>query len=332
MENGPVYDLHLHGQASFMAYRLNTHELDFGDVHFDKFATRTLTLTNEGAVPLDFEFLNVNALQDNPQSAQIEIQPESGVCAPMTSTVITVKFIPNVPERFEKIVFLQVAHFQPDEIQLMGTGMFCRLEMNLPRYLMENSVEQQLFQQLKTQDEVDEKRIQQKLDTTIVKNHLQQSFDHHGSFERLDFAPPAVNTSHTSLTTTSTSVTKKTSSSKATPILPDYLVDFEHVILGTVRQQVINIRNPTSSNVTFQIDRMSYRNTGFSFDCDRVKNLPPGETIPLTVTFDPRGANLDLGAVECRVPVEVRSLSFLSLRIVQFDSFRSCPVRCFICV
>ena len=89
------------------------------------------------------------------------------------------------------------------------------------------------------------------------------------------------------------------------PVLPDYIVDFEYVILGTVRQQKIHMKNPASNNITFQIERGTYRNTGFSFDCDRIKNLPPGESIIITVTFDPRGANLGLGPVECRVPVEV---------------------------
>ncbi len=106
-----MYELYLHGQASYMAYRLNTHELDFGDVHFDKSATRTLTLTNVGSVPLDFHFLNLTNLNQNQEHAQIEVEPDSGICAPYTSTVIIIKFLPNIPENFEKILFLQIAHF-----------------------------------------------------------------------------------------------------------------------------------------------------------------------------------------------------------------------------
>ena len=313
VENGPVYELYLHGQASFMAYRLNTHELDFGDVHFDKFATRTLTLTNAGSVPLDFEFLNLRSFADNQPSAQIDVQPESGVCAASSSTVITIKFIPNIPEHFEKVIFLQIAHFQPDEIRLTGTGMFCRLEMDLPRYLIDNSPEQKLFEQIKDPAEPNEKIMQSRLDNIIVKNYLQKANESHPSIESLDKLdltqqPPSVHASQISLSTsTTTSIAKRSISSKTIPILPDYVVDFDYVILGTVRQQTVDIRNPTSSNVTFQFDRFSFRNTGFSFDCDRVKNLPPGESMTITITFDPRGANLGLGPVECRVPVEVRS-------------------------
>jgi len=307
VENGPVYELYLHGQASYMAYRLNTHELDFGDVHFDKSATRTLTLTNVGSVPLDYHFLNLNNNNNNQQEfAQIDVEPELGICAPFTSTIITIKFLPNLPEIFEKIIFLQIAHFQPDEIRLIGTGMFCRLEINLPRYITENSPEEKFFEQIK--EKIDEKNLQQhQLDKLVVQNYVQKSIEINPQLVQSIEQQPSIRLSNVSLTTSTSSSTKRSISSKSIPILPDYLLDFDYVILGTVRQQIINIKNPINNNITFHIDRLAYKNTGFSFDCDHVKNLPPGETIKITITFDPRGANLELGPVECRVPVEVRS-------------------------
>ncbi|CAF4612936.1 unnamed protein product, partial [Rotaria magnacalcarata] len=50
-----------------MAYRLNTHEIDFSDIYFDKTATHTLTLANVGLVPLDFQILNLSNLKTNQQ-------------------------------------------------------------------------------------------------------------------------------------------------------------------------------------------------------------------------------------------------------------------------
>ncbi|CAF5163774.1 unnamed protein product, partial [Rotaria sp. Silwood1] len=175
IENGPVYELYLHGQASYMAYRLNTHELNFGDVHFDKSATHTLTLTNVGSVPLDFHFLNLINLNTIQQYAHIDVEPESGICQPYTSTIITIKFLPNIPEKFEKILYFQVAHFQPDEIHLIGTGMFNRLEINLPRFIINNSIEEQLYEQIK--EKSDEKFLQNQLDKLIVQNFIQKSND-----------------------------------------------------------------------------------------------------------------------------------------------------------
>ena len=332
VENGPVYELYMHGQASYMAYRLNTHELDFGDIHFDKISTRTLTLTNVGSVPLDFHFLNLRNLNSNPDYSQIEVEPESGICAPHTSTVITVKYLPNIPEKFQKNIFLQIAHFQPDEVHLIGTGMFCRLEVDLPRFVPENSPEQQILQQIEGKTE--EKPLQQQqLDTFVVQNHVHKSNEINSSqliesFDQIPHAPMRL--SNESLTTSSSSLSKRSVSSKSIPTLPDYVVDFNYIILGTVRQHAIHIRNPTNTNLTFHIDRLAYRNTGFSFDCDRVKNLPPGENMIITVTFDPRGANLELGPVECRIPVEVRRQGSRSFE--SFFCFRSLPVQRFIYV
>lgn len=316
VENGPVYELYLHGQASYMAYRLNTHELDFGDVHFDKTSTRTLTLTNVGSVPLDFHFLNLNNINTNQEYSQIDVEPESGICAPYTSTVITIKYLPNVPENFEKIIFLQIAHFQPDEIRLVGTGMFCRLEIDLPRFIPSNSSEEKIIEEIK--DKTDEKQLQHQLDKLVVQNYVQKSNEITPSpYEpsSLSQQQESIRLSNASLTTSTISSIKRSISSKTIPILPDYLVDFDYIILGTVRQQIINVTNPTNNNITFHIDRLAYKNTGFSFDCDHFKNLPPGETVLITVTFDPRGANLELGPVECRVPVEVVSGPIFHFRL-----------------
>ncbi|CAF4810740.1 unnamed protein product [Rotaria sp. Silwood1] len=321
IENGPVYELYLHGQASYMAYRLNTHELNFGDVHFDKSATHTLTLTNVGSVPLDFHFLNLINLNNIQQYAHIDVEPESGICQPYTSTIITIKFLPNIPEKFEKILYFQVAHFQPDEIHLIGTGMFNRLEINLPRFIINNSIEEQLYEQIK--EKSDEKFLQNQLDKLIVQNFIQKSNDINPQFvESIEQSnlfqqqqQQSINLSNQSLSVSTTSLSKRSIISKTIPILPDYLVDFNYIILGTVRQQIIYIKNPTNNNITFRFDRLAYKNTGFSFDCDHIKNLPPGEIIPITITFDPRGANLELGSVECRVPVEVTSGPTFHLRL-----------------
>lgn len=37
--------------------------------------------------------------------------------------VLTVKFLPGVPEKFQKTFQIQVAHFEPDEVHLFGEGM-----------------------------------------------------------------------------------------------------------------------------------------------------------------------------------------------------------------
>ena len=97
------------------------------------------------------------------------------------------------------------------------------------------------------------------------------------------------------------------------PTLPDYVLDFGHVILGTVRTHIVRVTNPGLGPVSFSVDHNSIADYGFNVELDRVKLLPGApdhEPIDFVVSFDPRGANLSLEPVECLVPINV---SFLDL-------------------
>ena len=97
------------------------------------------------------------------------------------------------------------------------------------------------------------------------------------------------------------------------PILPDYLLDFGYVVLGTVRTHVVRATNTGCSPVSFRLERQFVHLSGFHLELDRVKNLPGApdhETLDFVVSFDPRAANLHLGAVEVVVPINVSEQIF----------------------
>lgn len=92
------------------------------------------------------------------------------------------------------------------------------------------------------------------------------------------------------------------------PKLPEYLLDFGYVVLGTQRTHVVRATNTGWCPVSFKMDRGSIHNLGFIVELDRVRNLPgapDNETVDFVVTFDPRAANLQLGPVEAVVPIHV---------------------------
>ena len=92
------------------------------------------------------------------------------------------------------------------------------------------------------------------------------------------------------------------------PRLPEYLLDFGHVVLGTVRTHVVKATNTGWYPVSFQVEKDDIHHKGFHVELDRVRNLPGSpdyETVDFVVSFDPRGANLPLGPVEAYVPVNV---------------------------
>ena len=79
-------------------------------------------------------------------------------------------------------------------------------------------------------------------------------------------------------------------------------------MLGTVRTHVITATNTGWFPVSFQVEQENVKVKGFHVELDRVRNLPGSphyETVDFVVSFDPRGANLPLGPIDCFVPINV---------------------------
>ena len=51
----------------------------------------------------------------------------------MSEQKLTVKYLPGVPEKFDKCFRVQVAHFEADLITIHGEGVFPRISLDLPR-------------------------------------------------------------------------------------------------------------------------------------------------------------------------------------------------------
>lgn len=94
------------------------------------------------------------------------------------------------------------------------------------------------------------------------------------------------------------------------PRLPEYVLDFGYVVLGTVKDHIVKASNTGWSPVSFQVEHDDIHHYGFHVELDKVKNLPGApdhETVVFNVNFDPRGANLSLGSVETVVNINVSS-------------------------
>ncbi|XP_070194710.1 hydrocephalus-inducing protein homolog isoform X4 [Littorina saxatilis] len=115
-------------------------------------------------------------------------------------------------------------------------------------------------------------------------------------------APP------TAGTTEAAAESRRSRRRKQKPKLPEYLLDFGYVVLGTQRTHVVRATNTGWCPVSFKMDRGSIHTLGFIVELDRVRNLPgapDNETVDFVVTFDPRAANLQLGPVEAVVPIQI---------------------------
>ncbi|KAE9352056.1 Hydrocephalus-inducing protein [Phytophthora rubi] len=129
VEGGPEYELTLSGEASSLVYKLDKQSLDFGQVLYNKTEDRDFSILNVGKVPFSF-----NIIVDNIACGRtLEISPTSGKIAPNEKQRILVRLRPGIPEYFEETVVLEIAHFQPIQFKLVGSGTFAAVSLNLPR-------------------------------------------------------------------------------------------------------------------------------------------------------------------------------------------------------
>ena len=70
-----------------------------------------------------------------PQPGELTVTPvEMGQIPPFSSRKLVIRYYPGVPAKFDKLFKVQVAHFEPDVIQVIGEGVFPRIKLDLPRY------------------------------------------------------------------------------------------------------------------------------------------------------------------------------------------------------
>ncbi|XP_052816168.1 hydrocephalus-inducing protein homolog isoform X2 [Mya arenaria] len=364
VEGGPVYELTLKGEASLVSYKIDCKEIHYGKQMYDHVASTTISLVNTGKVGFNFCCLNMDpALARKPKPGVPVMVPHAGYIEPMSEQKLTVKYLPGVPEKFDRCFRVQVAHFEPDLITVHGEGVFPRVSLDLPRLVdaeghytgLVREAKQNVYQ--RTMSSLDPKgspSVQHPLGHSTVPDNMlvaQSQCPHQESVKKValesknkgelcvmpseldvqleverlavrDFArhqqeaefsetyepqptPPTSNESRESHNTVDSKSGRK---KKNKPKLPEYVLDFGYVVLGEHRQHVVKATNTGWFPVSFQVENENIKHAGFHVELDRVRNLPGSpdyETVDFWVSFDPRGANLGLGPVECSVPINI---------------------------
>ncbi|KAK6174452.1 hypothetical protein SNE40_017727 [Patella caerulea] len=339
VEGGPTYELTLTGEASLVEYEFDTKDIDYGKQMYDQLASSEITLLNTGKVGFNFTGLNMDpSLAKNPIPGQPIMIPHSGYIEPHSEQKVTVKFLPDVPEKFHKSFSIQVAHFEPDTINLYGEGVFPRISLDLPRNTTDGGYYESVMKEAKVNLMKDATKLLSDQSSTnqpsvrnslrMVGQHIQQEaapseLELQMEIERLAIRDHALETGYQpirafdtppnsagSKDTRSLTASRQRKKSKARARLPEYLLDLGYVVLGTVKTHVVRATNTGWFPASFQVERENLHNLGFHVELDRVRNLPGApdhETVDFMVKFDPRGANLQLGPVETTVPININN-------------------------
>ncbi|KAK7891948.1 hypothetical protein WMY93_023911 [Mugilogobius chulae] len=335
VEDGPVYEVTLKGEASQISFNLDYTCVDFGQKLFDHVGEAEVILKNSGRVGFDFKVWsfdqNENANQEPSENVldmhssqenlklnidDIEIIPGQPLVFPSkgyveagTATILHVLYLPGVPEKFEKRLWLQVACLPPQEIKVIGEGVFPRVILNLPRKFSQDcysNLVKQAKVTVKTNGQVEEVTNESKAEDATEASYIPTNK------ELLEMEIERILVKENALSVTSSCLEFKEQgrlrrwSRLSKCLLPEYVLDFGSVILGRAPSQTLHISNNGSVTVSLTVNHKVLTCTGFNIEFEKVKNLSCGETHSFTVMFDPQGAKLPLGSVCVVLPIQVR--------------------------
>ncbi|XP_044289866.1 hydrocephalus-inducing protein homolog [Varanus komodoensis] len=314
VEGGPTYGILLSGEASLVSYAFNKTEIDYGLQPFDQICMAEITLRNTGKVRFEYSVLNsVLLAAENPPPGVPLTRPAASHIESGKEQVLKVYYLPGIPEVFQRTFQIQVAHLEPDSITLKGEGIFPRICLDLPRNLKGNERYSTLLREVKermeqesqkdstsnseavaTEPFVDESvtafdtQLLMELERLLVQEHaLEQQ-------KLLGFE-----------STEDSGASQRALRKLVKAQLPEYILDFGYIILGTIRTHVIKVTNTSPFPVSFHADKRPLWDTGFNTELDRVKNLPFCQTQTFEVWFDPQSANQPLGEVDVLLPIKV---------------------------
>ncbi|XP_042303381.1 LOW QUALITY PROTEIN: hydrocephalus-inducing protein homolog [Sceloporus undulatus] len=316
VEGGPTYEVMLSGEASLVSYTFDRKEVDYGLQLFDHICVTEITLKNTGKVGFEYLVLDtIRASADNPPPGVPLTLPIASYIESGKEQVLKIYYLPGIPEVFQRTFQIQVAHLEPDSITLKGEGIFPRISLDLPRNIRGNERYSILLREAKqrmeqetqkdsssnsdavvTEPPVEEPittldtQLQMEVERLLVQEHALEQ-------QRLLACGDPMEDSLVSGQRARRKLVKAQ--------LPEYILDFGYIILGTVRSHIVKITNTSPFPVSFYADRQALQDTGFTSELDRVKNLPFCETETFEVLFDPQSANRPLGEVEVILPIKV---------------------------
>ncbi|XP_069882349.1 hydrocephalus-inducing protein homolog isoform X1 [Dipodomys merriami] len=311
VEGGPTYEITLKGEASLVSYSFDTKDMNYGLQLFDHTTERRITLKNTGKVGFEYKVLNNHkSSPDNLLPGVPLILPLKGFISSNQEHVLKVYYLPGIPEVFQRSFQIQIAHLDPENITLSGEGIFPRICLDLPRNLRGNEryatyldqAKKNIEREYNKYDIIDHFDIIEEVpddESTELSAHLQMEV------ERLIVQEFALDRQKTINSTDDTCFSHKGHRRLARIHLPEYILDFGHIVLGDVRTHIIKITNTSHFPVSFHAEKHVLHDTGFSTELDRVKNLPYCETETFEMRFDPQGANLPVGNKEIILPIKV---------------------------
>jgi len=128
VEGGPAYNVEVACEASTIKYAIDKPTLHFGQALFHKTIEKDVQLQNTGRVPFPFK-VSTEHLQ---RKSVLDIRPTEGRLGPGEKVTFKMKITPGIPDRIVEKFQIQVAHFEPEEVSIVGEGIYPTVQLNVP--------------------------------------------------------------------------------------------------------------------------------------------------------------------------------------------------------
>ena len=93
------------------------------------------------------------------------------------------------------------------------------------------------------------------------------------------------------------------------PLLPEFHLDFGYAVYGLVVSRTVTLSNAGHCPVSFTTAHRVLEGSGYSIDLgEKIRALPPGESLEFTVRFDPAAIKCTRGIVTTVLPFNVSKL------------------------
>ncbi|KAJ3287536.1 hypothetical protein HK104_008544 [Borealophlyctis nickersoniae] len=330
---GPKYEVNLQGEASLIQYQFDRYTIDFGTQLYQDILEQEIILSNVGQVVFDF---NTIIFPSSSLAQKIMVSPASGSILPHAKQRITVRFCIMVPEVVDDYLYIQIAHFEPVPIKVVGNGIFPRITVNLPRAPDErydallaevrstvtgkkpkhsSSVSLSAVAAENSTVALPDAEVEAEAERFLLREKT-GNFLHIFGEEVRARTPPVPKGRfigspilfHRTLQKNAKDRKHHCVSESSSVELAKYICDFGNVIRNTHKKKVIRVTNRGIHPVSFSLDKSLLTGTGFTIEPDKVKMLPGAphnESVDFQVTFQARSLTGELGPAEIKLPINV---------------------------
>ena len=305
---GPKYELNLQGEASTIESAIDKTVLDFGNIPYQSIAEQDIVISNPGLVSFDFAII---IFPSSPLVEKLMVTPALGTILPKVKQKISVRFCPCVPEAVNEYLFIQIAHYEPTKINIIGGGTALRLKADIPR-LKDAKFDTALYEVYKKrgrdhQSNEAQLEAETKLYISATKEFVKKLSD---EMSKSLLAAELVRGKFCGSPVIFYKASQKKASKEkritmneiSSVYLTNYVCDFGTVICGTTNRKTFRLFNNGSQSVSFSLDKTHLTGTGFYLEPDKIKSLPVGEGIEFNVTYAAK--HLSEG-VDVNVPISI---------------------------